>query len=266
MARAQTAARARSAACRTDRDHARTSSDRRKDVCPFSSLPLPRVVVVRRAVFEIAQGGEPLGGAFLMKCFGLGACLGAGDLQHRFCFVAIATDANRVRRSGALDPEGPGRGSGISRHPLRTAALVERGQPEAFAFGMQPDRLAGDRDEPFLAVDRAIALHTSAVGRGVVGLVCGPAVRSAFDGIRPIFFLPARKPLFKPGTPGTSNDFQRVGSVLNPEQKGLVPGLILAKSPLFSTLFRVFRVQRPDSGPQKNRTPFRPRFGAGDSA
>jgi hypothetical protein len=42
--------------------------------------------------------------------------------------------------------------------------------------------------------------------------------------------------------------------------------LILAKNPLFSTLFRVFRVQKLDSGPEKNRTPFLPRFGARDSA
>ena len=137
--------------------------------------------------------------------------------------------------------------------------LLEGADPKPLTFEVQPHRRpTTDRDQPLGAVDLAMTLRAGSVG----GDVC----RGVRGGIRcDPFFLPPKTPL---QTRNTRNKqcFQGVGWVLNPEQKGLVPGSILAKSPLFSTLFRVFRVQRPDSGPQKNRTHFRPRPGAGDSA
>ena len=233
----------------------------------ISSLPLPRVVVVSRAGFEIAQGREPPGRAGRMQRFALAARLRADDPQHLFPVVLATEDASGVRPGGALDPEGPGRGGGSNRRLLRSSSRVEGADPKPLALEVQPDRLAADRDQPLRAVDLAAALGAGSVFGAVVVVVFGDVaglVRSGvFGGIRPILFFFPRKPRFKPDTPDTINVFNGLARILNPTQRGLVSGWILAKSPLFSTLCRVCRVQKPDSGPQKNRTLFRSRLAGG---
>ena len=79
-----------------------------------------------------------------MQRFALAARLRADDPQHLFPVVLATEDASGVRPSGALDPEGPGRGGGINRHPLRAVALVEEAPVWFLALAMEPRRPAAD--------------------------------------------------------------------------------------------------------------------------
>ena len=160
-----------------------------------------------------------------MKCFGLGACLGAGDLQHRFCFVAIATDANRVRRSGALDPEGPGRGSGTSRHPLRAVALVERGAARSVRI---PDAARPPGRRPRRAVPCRRSRHCTAHKFGRSGCrrarsAAWPSGASSAESARS-FFSPPENPSSNPTHP-TQAMFSMGWLGFEPDTKGSCVGL-----------------------------------------
>ena len=115
----------------------------RKDAWPSQACPCQELSSSAGPV-EIAQGREPPGRAGRMQRFALAARLRADDPQHLFPVVLATEDASGVRPSGALDPEGPGRGGGINRHPLRAVALVEEAPVWFLALAMEPRRPAAD--------------------------------------------------------------------------------------------------------------------------
>ena len=234
----------------------------RKDPWPSQACPCQELSSSAGPV-EIAQGREPPGRAGRMQRFALAARLRADDPQHLFPVVLAEKMQAASGPAGPLIRKDRDEAGGSAGDLLRSIvpSSSARSQNRSHTRCSQTAR-------PLTATSRSVPsispLHWAQVRsvRDVVG--CWAVRGGVFGGIR-FFFSRPKTPLQTRHT-RHNNVFNGLARILNPTQRGLVSGWILAKSPLFSTLCRVCRVQKPDSGPQKNRTLFRSRLRAGDSA